>query len=53
MTDRASLTIREANSDDLPAILDIHRAAFGQDMEADLTAALLDDPTARPRSGWP
>lgn len=48
MIDPTNLTIRDARSDDLPVLLDIHRAAFGQDMEADLTAALLEDPTAAP-----
>lgn len=48
MTEHESLTIRDARSDDLLVLLGIHRAAFGQAMEADLTAALLEDPTAAP-----
>lgn len=33
---------------DLPAVLQIHRQAFGQEEEAGLTRAILADPTAAP-----
>ena len=38
-----------AQSDETAAILNIHRAAFGQEDEAGLVLDLLNDPTARPR----
>ena len=43
-----AVTVREAGDDDLQAVLGVHRRAFGGSDEADLVAALLDDPTARP-----
>ena len=42
------LTIRQATEADLSEVLRVHRAAFGQDEEADLARELLLDPTARP-----
>lgn len=48
MTSGSPLVIRETTSDDLPAIAAIPRAAFGGGTEAELTAALLGDPTAQP-----
>ncbi|MGD1878887.1 MAG: GNAT family N-acetyltransferase [Kiloniellaceae bacterium] len=42
------MRIRGTSTEDLPAVLHIHRAAFGQQDEAELTRALLADPTARP-----
>lgn len=43
------ISVRTASGDETQTILAIHRAAFGQDDEADLVRALLDDPTAAPR----
>ena len=40
--------LRETSAEDLPAILEIHSAAFGQAEEAELTRDLLADPTAQP-----
>ena len=40
--------IREAGDADLKDALAVERAAFGTDAEADLVAALMADPTARP-----
>lgn len=40
--------VRPAASGDLPALLDVHRAAFGSDVEATLVADLLADPGAAP-----
>lgn len=42
------MLIRETAEKDLPAILQIHRLAFGQEEEAALTAAILQDPSAEP-----
>lgn len=42
------MTVRAAAPDDLPAVLEIHRRAFGGESEAELVAALLDDPSAQP-----
>lgn len=42
------ITIRETLDKDLPEILFVVRAAFGSDIEADLTRDLLADPTAQP-----
>ena len=42
------MRIRQTSADDLPAILRVHRAAFGQAEEAELTRDLLADPTAQP-----
>jgi putative acetyltransferase len=44
----ASIDIRNTTDTDLEDILRINRAAFGQDEEAELVAALLDDKSARP-----
>lgn len=43
------MNIREAAPADLDAVYAVERAAFGGDEEADLVAALMDDPTAEPR----
>jgi putative acetyltransferase len=40
--------IRETNDDDLNAILRVEREAFDSSKEAELTRALLIDPTAKP-----
>jgi len=40
--------IREAAENDLPQVLQVHRAAFGGETEAGLVLAMLADPTARP-----
>ncbi|MDA0240138.1 MAG: N-acetyltransferase [Proteobacteria bacterium] len=40
--------IRMAEAADLAAVQAIHRAAFGSDIEPDLVAEILADPTARP-----
>jgi putative acetyltransferase len=42
------LSIRPAGEADLSEVLRVHRAAFGQDDEADLVRELLLDPTAQP-----
>jgi len=42
------LKIRSTTEPDRPDVLSIHRLAFGQDEEADLVDAILDDPGARP-----
>ncbi|MCJ7798059.1 MAG: N-acetyltransferase [Thermoleophilia bacterium] len=42
------LTIRPAVEADLSDVLRVHRAAFGQDDEADLALELLSDPTSQP-----
>ncbi len=42
------MLIRETAESDLPAILHVHRLAFGQDEEAALTEAILRDPSAQP-----
>lgn len=42
------MRIRPALPDDHAAVLAIEAAAFGRSDEAELVAALLDDPTARP-----
>lgn len=47
MTDR--VTIREATNNDLGAVLDIERRAFGQDTEAELVRELMVDASAAPR----
>ncbi len=44
----ATVTLRHAKDEDLEAVLAIERAAFGEDDEAELVRALLDDDTARP-----
>ncbi len=43
-----SVIIRQATDADLPAILSIHGTAFPDESVADLTAALLSDPSAKP-----
>jgi putative acetyltransferase len=40
--------VRAARSEDTDGLLDVERAAFGGDDEADLVAALLADPSAAP-----
>jgi len=40
--------IREASGSDLADVLRVTKAAFGQDIEADLVNDLLNDPSARP-----
>ena len=42
------LQIKGTSAEDLETILAIHKAAFGQDDEAELTSALLGDPSAHP-----
>lgn len=42
------ISLRSAATDDLKTILDIHRAAFGSEIEADLVQALHSDPSAEP-----
>ena len=42
------MSIRMATESDLPAVLDIHRRAFGQETEANLVREILTDPSARP-----
>lgn len=41
--------IRETTADDLDAVLDVERRAFGREVEVELTRQLLADPTAEPR----
>lgn len=43
-----NIQIREASDQDMPALLAVHRDAFGQDDEADLVQALVNDSSARP-----
>lgn len=43
------VTIREATGNDLDAVLDVERQAFGQDAEADLVRELMSDASAAPR----
>lgn len=40
--------IRHATEDDIPDLLGVERAAFGEDSEAELVEALLADPSAAP-----
>ena len=42
------MRFREANVDEVKAVLRVHRLAFGQDDEAILVDALLQDPSAQP-----
>lgn len=49
MNDKPSYLIRSTRSDDLPALLEVHGAAFGNDKEPQLVRDLLEDPTAAPR----
>jgi putative acetyltransferase len=42
------MLIREAVENDLPQVLQVHRTAFGGEMEAGLVEAMLADPTAQP-----
>jgi len=44
----ASWRIDEASESDLADVLFVERAAFGEDAEADLVRALLNDPSAQP-----
>lgn len=43
------MIIRQADAEDLSAILAVHESAFGQTDEALLTADLLADPSAAPQ----
>lgn len=43
-----SLVVRPAHEDDLTAILEVHRAAFGSEVEAQLVADLVASPDAAP-----
>ncbi|WP_421723379.1 GNAT family N-acetyltransferase [Bauldia sp.] len=43
-----ALLIRVADSNDLDAVMTVQRAAFGSNVEAELTRDLLNDPTADP-----
>ena len=40
--------LRDTRDDDLPPLLQLHRAAFGGPTEADLVRAILTDPSAQP-----
>lgn len=42
------MIFREAGEGDLPAVLDIHRLAFGQEEEAALVEAIIKDASAEP-----
>lgn len=42
------MIVREAGEDDLAAVQDIHRLAFGQEEEAALVEAIVKDPSAEP-----
>ncbi len=42
------MLISEASDSDLQRVLEVEREAFGQNEEAELVAALMEDPTARP-----
>ena len=42
------IEVRPSKASEIEVALSIHRAAFGQDDEADLVDALLKDPTAEP-----
>ena len=44
-----TLIIRESYPDDLKSVLEVERAAFGSDEEANLVSDLLEDPSAEPR----
>lgn len=44
----ANLVIRETNSTDIEAILEVEKQAFGSEEEAQLVANLLQDETAKP-----
>lgn len=44
----ATVTLRHAAAEDLDSVLTVQRAAFGEDDEAELVRALLDDETAQP-----
>jgi putative acetyltransferase len=44
-----SIVIREALEEDLGAVLDVERRAFGQDIEAELVRELMSDSSAVPR----
>lgn len=49
MTDELSTNIREARDEDLDAVLDVERRAFGQETEAELVGELMSDASAVPR----
>lgn len=42
------MKIREALESELEEVLRVERLAFGEETEADLTKALLEDPSAKP-----
>lgn len=42
------MIIREARDDELEAVLDVNRSAFGREEEVSLVSDLLRDPTAQP-----
>ena len=47
-----SVRCRRASASDTAVILEVHRAAFAEDVEADLVSALLADSTAQPVESW-
>ena len=42
-------SVQQSNASEVPAVLEIHRTAFGKEDEAGLVQKLLDDPSAQPR----
>ncbi len=42
------MDIREATEEDLAAVLEVHRQAFGSEVEPELTRILPADPAAQP-----
>lgn len=44
----AQIVIRETTPANLGVVVEVHKKGFGYDKEAELTAALLSDPTAEP-----
>lgn len=47
-----SFTCRPATPDDTAALLEVHRAAFSTELEADLVAALIDGTEPDARESW-
>jgi putative acetyltransferase len=47
-----TFTCRRATASDTAALLEVHRAAFSSDVEADLVAALLTHRSAQPAESW-
>jgi putative acetyltransferase len=47
-----TVTCRPAATSDTTGLLEVHRAAFAEDVEADLVAALLSDQPPRPTESW-